>query len=775
MTANPLPPISAIGTPTGAANPIAAGARLKPIDPMRVLRQNLRLFVITAIAGVVLGVGTWGVLQFTMPRYRSMAQLQVNPALSDPRQEVTPHGQTSGNLSVVEAYIMNQVVLVTSQPVLDAVLSKTEVRDQLEWAKPYHLATGFDLAKAREDLREIVNAYPVRGSTMFQVAVTNSNKNEARLLLNHIITEYHRAVERMNTSQTSAVKATFSNFLLSTERDLNRLQQQMAKFIEDNGITHLELEKSEIFGTLNELAKQRAIAAFEAEQAQAAYQAAVQAANAANLAPSPDELWIIEQAQPVAQRMERLRALREQRQIMLLQLREQHPSIKMLDKQIEAVEQELAQEQQRQLQQLRAVRMEQAAKALQAKLGEVEALEPKLIEAQVKMIDMNVKLQQFEQLKLQHARKEHEHQEITNLLNNIDALERREDSRRVVTAVPPTEAELVFPKPQIMIPGITVLTLLAVGGFIFLREMLDQRIKAPSDVKLLPDVELLGMLPDAEEDVFGQGDLAGAVRRDPAGLLAESFRQVRTSLLSRMDRRGYKTLLIVGAQPGAGVSAVTANLAASLAFNGRRVLVLDANFRRPSQHRQFDINPDAPGLADVLNGRASADDVIVHVTEPDIDILPAGTTAAAYPEQLEGPAFRSLLANLEARYDIILIDAPPALLTSDASLLAKQVDAIAIVVRAMQQKRGMIERMLRQLDGHRGDVLGIILNGVRASAGGYFRKSYKAFYEYSRTGNGHAGNGRATTTPARRRTAARPTIDETELAEARHDADEDEN
>src|SRR5690606_33866781 len=96
---------------------------------------------------------------------------------------------------------------------------------------------------------------------------------------------------------------------------------------------------------------------------------------------------------------------------------------------------------------------------------------------------------------------------------------------------------------------------------------------------------------------------------------------------------------------------------------------------------------------------------------------------------------RGLLGDLETQYDLILIDAPPALVASECQLLAKHVDAIAPVVRAHKEKRGMISRMLRQLDGYRADVLGIVLNGVRSAAGGYFRKSYQEFYDYRE--NGH--------------------------------------
>jgi len=236
-------------------------------------------------------------------------------------------------------------------------------------------------------------------------------------------------------------------------------------------------------------------------------------------------------------------------------------------------------------------------------------------------------------------------------------------------------------------------------------------------------------VPHASEDPSG-GDVAErTVERSPAGLLAESYRQIRTAVLSKMDRRGYKTLVCVSAQPEAGTSTVVQNLATSLAYNGRNVLIIDANFRRPVQHKLMETSNER-GLVDVLKDDMNVEDVVVAHPDMSLSLLPTGRATNSPPELLEGAAFRGLLGQLETEYDVILIDAPPALLTSDSQLLSKHVDAIAVVVQAGSDKRGMLGRVLNQLDGQRADLLGIILNGVKSSAGGYFRQSYEDFYRY---------------------------------------------
>lgn len=118
--------------------------------------------------------------------------------------------------------------------------------------------------------------------------------------------------------------------------------------------------------------------------------------------------------------------------------------------------------------------------------------------------------------------------------------------------------------------------------------------------------------------------------------MAESYRQVRTAVLSKMDRRGYKTLVCVSAQPEAGTSTVIHNLAASLAYNGRSVLIVDANFRRPAQHRLIDADNEL-GLVDVLKDQAELADVIVDHPEMSLSLMPTGRATDSPPNCSKAP------------------------------------------------------------------------------------------------------------------------------------------
>ena len=389
--------------------------------------------------------------------------------------------------------------------------------------------------------------------------------------------------------------------------------------------------------------------------------------------------------------------------------------------------------------------MQQSLKQVESLTSQLANITPQLEETQNKLRDLTQKLNEFTQLKEDLAILREKQQRADTALDTLRTMSNRDDYVRIRKQSDPSDPDLTFPG-LILIPLAMFGVAGLVAGIVLLREMLDQRVRSPQDLKLMPDANLLGQIPHSTEDPTGGSVAERTVERSPTGLLAESYRQIRTAVLSKMDRRGYKTLVCVSAQPEAGTSTVVQNLATSLAFNGRNVLIIDANFRRPSQHLLIDRGNER-GLIDILKDEAELDDVLLNHPDTSLSVLPTGRAVDSPPELLEGSAFRGLLGELETLYDVILIDAPPALLTSDSQLLSKHVDAIAVVVQAGIDKRGMLGRMLGQLDGQRADVLGVILNGVKSAAGGYFRKSYEDFYRYRETSGFGGDRGVATRPP----------------------------
>ncbi len=712
--------------PPGIGGAVGGARRFNTLDPLRVFRQNLRLLLFSGVVGVVLGVGIWFLLKQTYSLYRSEAMLTVNARITNPLL-LPGAGSGQQRMEYVEAQMMSVAERIKWQDVADQTLRRPAVRDTAWFRK-------FDdnLYKAREALYNNLTARPIRGSTQVYLAMTGLEEKDMPVILDAVLGVYENMIKSEANTEGVSFRTMISQELTEADRELRRLTEQIEAFLSEHNLTDLEGKNTQAAIEFQQLVQQSSQLLMAFEATRASYEGMLQTMQTyAGGAGSPEELWQIESMPQIAQRNEQIRAMRERREVMLERFGERHRQVQQLDAYMAAIEQERDIEIDRLLREQQEVKLQQARKAMMQYQAQFEAMQPKLEEVTAQLQDMSSKLQRYALMEKELDRATTRRDSADDRLRYQRMLEQRPDAVEVRVVSRATNPELYFPKPLIVIPAVTFLTLLGVAGVVMLRELIDQRVRTPMDVSMLPDCELLGVLPDAGEDPSGNGDgkLEGVVQAYPTGLMAESFRQVRGALLTRIDRRGYKTLMLVGAQAEAGVSSVLSNLAVSMATSGRRVLVMDLNFRRPAQHRMFGV-PSQPGLIEVLSGAAELEEAIIRLEDPVLDVLPVGDTKHATSELFDSASFRAVLSRVEGQYDIVLLDAPPALVTSDSAHLAREVDAIALVVRAMREKRGMISRMFSQFEGLRAEVLGVIVNGVRSSAGGYFRKSYEQFYRY---------------------------------------------
>ena len=723
MTANPLSTIPPIGPTTGMPQAQPTG-RFKPIDPLRLARTHAPLLIITTLIGLGLGFGAWYLLQKEAPRYESEASLRVySDTVVDPYNPTT--SSDFGRNSGVDSYIANEINYITSDEIVREAIGKPEVQDS-RWFATFNNDVR---AASLEMQKEMLRASPSRGTTLINLTMSCRYKDDVQGLLRAVMTTYLNAKKIEQDNEGAAMRQAFISERERAADEVLRIKQQLSSFLRDNEIDAVEGQRSYTEREYASLSQEQIAMNLQVDAASQAYESLQSAGD--EMAMTDEEYAYIKQLPTIASRESELLNLAEQRRVYLAEGKQaSHPMVQKLDRVADATRVELQREMDKEMGRMRSLKVQQAAKVVEGLKGQAASLEPKMREASRKLQDLTSKLSQFSLLEASLASAQDKFDRADAALDEIRLKSIRPDSIRIRPQVSPTDAELAFPRMQVIVPMVTLSLLGLVAGLLTLREMLDQRVRSPMDVKLLPGINLLGLIPHATEDPSsGRTSADRAVENAPTGLLAESYRQVRTAVLAKMERRGYKTLVCVSAQPESGTSTVVQNLAASLAYNGRRVVIVDANFRRPGQHSRIDAS-NQRGLVDVLNDRAELNDVIVRHEGLDLAVLPTGQAGDAPPELLEGAAFRGLLGRLESDYDLILIDAPPALLTSDSQLLAKHVDAIAVVVQAGSDKRGMLMRMLTQLDGQRADVLGVILNGVKSASGGYFRKSYEEFYRY---------------------------------------------
>jgi polysaccharide biosynthesis transport protein len=313
---------------------------------------------------------------------------------------------------------------------------------------------------------------------------------------------------------------------------------------------------------------------------------------------------------------------------------------------------------------------------------------------------------------------------ITVSANNV--------SVRQVASVP-TDGDKAGPRLALYIPVSVLLGLIISFAMVLTVELIDNRVRTPLQLIRSTQMPVLGSLPDRRDDrqTPETVSLPLLARDAPRGLIAESFRQLRTALMYSTDT-DLKTLLVTSARADAGKTVIASNLAITLAQGGSRVLVIDTNFRRPMIHRAYDL-PNSVGLSSVLARLNSFDEAVQTTSVANLDVLPCGPIPPSPADLLGSEAMQRLLADVRAKYDSVILDGAPILIVSDAHVLCSMVDGTALVVNATGTSRGVASRAKRTLVGLRARVVGAILNRVRATKGGYFREAYKSYYDYAAT------------------------------------------
>jgi capsular exopolysaccharide synthesis family protein len=351
-------------------------------------------------------------------------------------------------------------------------------------------------------------------------------------------------------------------------------------------------------------------------------------------------------------------------------------------------------------------------------------------EIRTQLIDLTRIQSQIADIDKKISEKSTSRRSFDDSLRNVTALSEMDAAQRVIVLQPeriPDQA--AFPDIKMMLPLGVLLTLGLVGGVIVLREILDQRVKGPADIAMIPRTRVLGFIPDAVEDPAGTGAVETAMRDRNKGVIAESFRVIRGTLTKRLAQTGHRTVVVMAGMPGSGATSVASNLAIASGAAGQRVLVIDANLRRPAMQRVFGL-AETPGLVDVLTGTVRLDQAVQRTSDGTLSVLAVGSRDKRNLEILATSAMTDLLTEARAKFDLVIIDVAPAIVSGDGMALAGKCDASILVVKAMSEKRGLVARIRNDLLDTRAEFLGVIVNSVKSSAGGYLKGNIKASSEY---------------------------------------------
>lgn len=297
-----------------------------------------------------------------------------------------------------------------------------------------------------------------------------------------------------------------------------------------------------------------------------------------------------------------------------------------------------------------------------------------------------------------------------NLAKAVEKLETASDSSSAspvkLTPVQTATVPTIPVSPNIPLNiALGVLIGLALGvGIAVLRQTLDTRIHNQKDLEDLTSLPVLGgiaMDPEAKKRPL-------IVHADPRSPRAEAFRTLRTNLQFIDTDRDSRSFVITSTVPSEGKSTTSANLAIALAETGLNVLLVEADLRKPKATEYMGLE-GAAGLTDVLIGRVSVNDVIQRWGKGSLFVLPAGKIPPNPSELLGSKAMDTLIDSLNKAFDIVLFDCPPLLPVTDASILAKKVGGLVLIVRAGHAHKAHVEIVLSSLSNMGAHVSGIIM------------------------------------------------------------------
>jgi succinoglycan biosynthesis transport protein ExoP len=304
---------------------------------------------------------------------------------------------------------------------------------------------------------------------------------------------------------------------------------------------------------------------------------------------------------------------------------------------------------------------------------------------------------------------------------------------------PPGVGRQIQPKLALVLTIAGVMGLLSGLVLGYVVDVADRSFRSPDDIRRQLGLPLVGHIPviggrDAASS-RGGGKSAGAALHPvlctfhrPKGRYAEAYRAVRTSLYFSTHGGDHKVIQVTSPDSGDGKTTLAGNLAVSIAQSGKRILLIDADFRRPQVHKYFGVD-NSKGMSSVITGEAKLFETIRQTPVEHLSVLPCGPRPHNPAELLTSPRLKELLDTVREKFDFVIVDSPPLLVVTDPAAVAPRVDAVLLVMRLKRTARDGMARAAEILDSLGANVLGVVVNAVGKTAG-YGYGSYRYGYGY---------------------------------------------
>lgn len=368
-------------------------------------------------------------------------------------------------------------------------------------------------------------------------------------------------------------------------------------------------------------------------------------------------------------------------------------------------------------------------------LIELESLRPRMQENAASISDYAISLADLEALSQFST-------QITDSLTKIN-LGSDIGRKKVITLDMPTIG---------MFDGPFWYQFVAIGGFFglacfsglaYLLELADRSYRNPDEISMDLGMPILGHVPLAvisrADRIDEKVDSSIVTLHKNRAPISEAFRGIRTALFFSCQQSSVKVLQVTSPVPGDGKSTIAANIAVSIAQSGRRVCLVDCDFRRPRVAKIFGLESDI-GFVQVIGGKVELQDAIQQTTIENLSALTCGRRPANPAELLSSELFGDLVSKLRLQFDFVIIDTPPMLAVSDPANVASHVDGVLLTIRLRRNLRPIASRAAQMLHSINANMVGVVVNGIGVGGNSYGYGGYR--YDNYSSGRG-AGYGKS--------------------------------
>jgi capsular exopolysaccharide synthesis family protein len=692
-------------------------------------------WVILATLLVLVTIVTIGTL-LTRPVYRAEAKLEIGKD-----SERVLSGQRIMEVETANVFnpffLQTQVDILRSRDLSRRVIQRLNLSDNNEFK-----AKGVENLGENEREVRLVNAFQRR----YDIAVGRQSKvvsltfdaYDPRLaaeVTNTIANEYIKWSMESRLQGVGDAKEFLAKRVQEAEANLRQAEAELQQYLADHKIISLDESGNITIARTEQLNRQLSDVENERRAAEALYYRSKEVA--------ADELPPVVNDVTVQILIKELSRQRQELANLSARYQPNFPAVKQVQEQIKQLESQLNEAKQRIVKNIET--QFQVARKREADLKSA------LSQSKGEAIQQN---REATELSLKKQKVETNRKNYEDLLNRLRQAEVESDFRPSnIRIVQQAEIPIAPIKPnKILNIGLSLLIGLALGiGMAFFLEYLNNTINTAEDVERFVQLPSLGAIPSlqslAKSRMFGLGSGNGAKStalaapnnellsdHEPISSFAESYRALRTSLLLSSAEHAPRTMLITSSHPSEGKTTIVANTAISLAQTGAKVLVLDADMRRPRCHKILNAKNDM-GLSTFLSRDIRLESAIQEHGIPNLYVLPAGPVPPNPSELLSSIKLRILVSELEDRFDHIIIDSPPVIHVTDALIISPHVDGVVIVVKGGQTPREAVMRAKQALLDVNAKVFGVVLNCIDLNSENYYYNyKYPYYHSYEESG-----------------------------------------